>query len=274
MSLQIRRQTKEMAALEKRLEKETARRKAAEESLKASKRHYSELLARSHVAREEKRLLARQVLLDQEQERRRISRALHDEISQTLSGINVKLAAFSQDASSPQGFKRRIAGARRLVEKSVDIVHRFALGLRPTLLDDLGLIPALHADMKTLTKRTGLQIRFTAFAGVEKLDNDKRTALYRVVQSALANIAKHAKATIVTVDLQKSPEGIRLKVHDDGKSFQVEEVLQAKRYKRLGLISMRERMEMFGGSFRIESSPGKGTTVHACIPINKAQAQT
>jgi two-component system, NarL family, sensor histidine kinase DegS len=267
-----RQSSSELTALKRRLNREIARRQTAEESLKSSKQHYGELLAQSHLAREQKQLLARQVLLAQEEERKQISRTLHDEISQTLAGINVKLATLSHEASiNTQSFKTKIASAQRLVEKSVNIVHQFARELRPALLDDLGLIPTLHAYMKVLTQQTGLQIRFTAFSGVEKLSNAKRTAFYRVTQSALTNVAKHAKATLVIVSIQKNPDGICLEIKDDGKSFEVARVMSAKRYTRLGLISMRERIEMFNGSFSVESTPGKGTTIRACIPFDKGK---
>jgi signal transduction histidine kinase len=268
------RQIREIALLKRSLLRETARREKAEEALKAGKVHYGELLAQSDQAREEKILLARRVLLAQEEERRRISRTLHDEISQTLAGINLRLVALSKEANSnTRDFRKKIEVTRKLVEKSVDIVHQFARGLRPTLLDDLGLIPALHAFMKALTQRTGLHIDFTAYAGVERLGNAKRTALYRIAQSALVNVAKHAEATRVTVTIAKQPEigGILMEIHDDGISFEVEKVLLAKRYKRLGLISMRERVEMFGGKLAIVSSPGKGTVIRATLPAGKDQ---
>jgi signal transduction histidine kinase len=168
-------------------------------------------------------------------------------------------------------FKTNIAATRRMVENSVKIVHRFARELRPVLLDELGLIPALHAFMKTMTRQTGLHIRFTASEEVEKLGNARRTALYRVVQSALNNVTRHAQATTVTVKIEKRPDGIGLEIRDDGKSFQVDRVLLSKRFKRLGLLSMRERLEMFGGTLHVESAPGKGTTVSALMPFEKTK---
>jgi two-component system sensor histidine kinase DegS len=217
-------------------------------------------------------LLARQVILAQEEERRQISRTLHDEVSQILTGINVRLMALTQEnLAVPPVFKNKIAATRRMVENSVKIVHRFARELRPVLLDELGLIPALHTFMKTLTRQTGLHIKFTAFADVEKLSNAKRTALYRVIQSALNNVARHAEATNVIVRIEKRPGALRLEVRDDGKSFQVDRVLLSKRFKRLGLLSMRERIEMFGGTLNVESAPGKGTLVHATLPLEKTK---
>jgi signal transduction histidine kinase len=214
------------------------------------------------------RHLSRQLLLSQEEERKRISRELHDEIVQTLVGINVHLAALSVKAPFDlKDLRKRIARTRLLVEKSVDIVHRFARELRPTVLDDLGLIPALQSFIKDFTKRTKIRVRFEAFAGVEQLNSTQRTVLYRVAQSALANVHKHAHANDVQVRMHKLKQAIRLEIHDNGKSFDVKSVLFAKRHKRLGLLGARERVEMVGGKFGIESAPGRGTTVTAEIPV-------
>src|SRR6185437_3979835 len=166
------------------------------ESLKKSERHYGQLLGESRQMQEQLRHLARQILLTQEEERKQISRELHDEIAQTLAGINVYLAALKAEATgNANGLGRNIARTQRLVEKSVNIVHRFARELRPTVLDDMGLIPALHSFMKGFAKRTHIKIRFTAFAGVEQMNNTKRTVLYRVAQAALTNVSQHAHAS-------------------------------------------------------------------------------
>lgn len=258
----------QLAAAHRRLKQEVGRRRLAEESLKTSERHYTQLLAQSRQMQEQLRHLSHQILLAQEEERKQISRELHDEIAQTLAGINVYLAALKTEATGKtNGLGRNIARTQRLVAKSVNIVHRFARELRPTVLDDLGLIPALHSFLKGFTRRTHIQIRVTASAAVEELNSAKRTVLYRVAQEALTNIAKHASAGLVKVSLQKVSGAVRMEINDDGKSFQVERVLFAKRNKRLGLVGMRERVEMVGGSFRVESAPGKGTTVRAQIPL-------
>jgi signal transduction histidine kinase len=219
------------------------------------------------------RHLARQILSVQEEERREISRELHDEVVQTLVGINVELAALGKGASlGLRALKAKIARTQRLVEKSVNAVHRFARELRPAVLDDLGLIPALHAYMKTLAERNQLKIRLTAFAGVENLDSARRTVLYRVAQEALTNVARHAQAGLVDVTITKVPGAARMEVHDDGKSFQVPQTLSARTNKRLGLLGMRERVEMVGGTLAIASAPGQGTTVRAEIPFARGGA--
>lgn len=263
-----RRSAVELAAVQRRLERETVRRKAAEESLGQSKKHYTQLLAQSRQMQEQLRHLSHQILLAQEEERKQISRELHDEIAQTLAGINVYLAALKTEAAiNRKGLGRNIARTQKLVEKSVDIVHRFARELRPTVLDDLGIIPALHSFVKGFTRRTRIKIQFTASADVEQLNSTKRTVLYRVAQEALTNIAKHAHASRVKLNLRKLSGAVRMEISDDGKSFPVGRVLLAKKHQRLGLVGMRERVEMVGGNFVIESAPGQGTTVCAQIPF-------
>jgi signal transduction histidine kinase len=265
------RRTVELAASNLDLQQEIAQRKAAEEALQKSQRHYSALLEKSHHLQEQLRRLSRQILSAQEEERKKISRELHDVIAQTLTGINLRLATLKKEAGlNTNGLERNIARTQRLVEKSVNMVHQFALEVRPAVLDDLGLIAALHSFMKDFTGRTGVRTRLTAFAGVEKLDTARRTVLYRVAQEALANVARHAQASRVEVSIQKLPDCICMKIQDDGKAFEVERVLQGKGSKRLGLLGMRERLEMVGGRFEVQSAPGRGTTIQAQIPFERA----
>lgn len=254
--------------LAQQLKQETFRRKTLETKLKKSEQHHTYLLKEARHMQEHLRELSRQILLAQEEERKEISRELHDEIAQTLSGINVHMAALKiEDAVNTRSLKKKINSTQRLVERSVKIVHRFARDLRPAILDDLGLIPALHSYMKGFTKRTRIPIRFKASPGVEKLNFVKRTMLYRVVQAALTNVAQHAHASLIKVTIQKTPKAIHLKISDNGKSFLVDQVLFAKKNKRLGLLGMRERVEMVGGRFTAESVKGMGTTIGAEVPL-------
>jgi signal transduction histidine kinase len=263
--------TVELAASNLDLEQEITQRKTAEAALKKSEHHYGQLLEQSNRLQEQLRQLSRQVLLTQEEERREISRELHDVIAQTLTGINVRLAALKKEAAfNTKGLDRNITRTQRLVEKSVSIVHQFARELRPAALDDLGLIPALHSFVKIFSRRTRIHVHLKVFAGVEQLDINKRTILYRVAQEALTNVARHAQASRVEVNIQKLPEGIRMEIKDDGISFKVERVLYGNGGKRLGLLGMRERLEMVGGHFDVESAPGKGTTITAQIPLHRA----
>lgn len=260
--------TVDVAAVQRRLALEIGRREAVEEALARSERHHGELLEKSRRMQEHLRRLSHEILSAQEEERKRISRELHDEIGQTLTAINVKLATLKKEAAvSTGGLKKRIATTQKLLERSMHTVHRFARELRPSLLDDLGLVPALHAYMKGFTSRTHIPVHFTAFAAVEQLDGDKRTVLYRVAQEAFANVAKHAQASLVRASIKKERDTVRMEIYDNGRSFDVERVLFGKRVVRLGLLGMRERVEMVGGTFTIESAQGKGTTIRAQIPF-------
>jgi signal transduction histidine kinase len=262
--------TVELAASNLELSLEIAQRKVAEAALRKSEDHYSQLLRQSDRLQEQLRRLSRQILSAQEDERKRISRELHDVIAQTLTGINIRLATLKKEAAvNTNGLDRNIARTQRMVEKSVNIVHEFARELRPAVLDDLGLIPALHSFVKLFSKRTRIHVHLKAFAGVEELDSNQRTILYRVAQEALTNVSRHAQARRVEVSIQKLADGFCMRVIDDGKSFQVDRVLNAKGRKRLGLLGMRERLEMVGGRFQVESVAGKGTTVTAHIPLGK-----
>jgi PAS domain S-box-containing protein len=273
---ETRRRLEDLAGINRELTREIARRQTVEQALQKSKQHQSRLLKQSHHMQEQLRHLSHQILHAQEEERKRISRELHDEIAQTLVGINIHLAALTREvADNPRGLQQKIARTQRLMEKSVDIIHRFARELRPAALDDLGLIPALHTFMKEFTKRTGIHIHFTTFTSsrIKQLNNATRTVFYRIAQEALTNVARHAQASVVEVNFKKLPNALCLKIKDNGKSFQAQRVLQSKRNTRLGLIGMRERLEMVGGKFVVESSPGKGTTIQAQIPLTSGRAR-
>jgi signal transduction histidine kinase len=264
----LRQRSGDLAASNRQLKREIAQRKSVEESLRKSEQHYGRLLEQSRRMQDQLRLLSHQLLLAQEEERKRISRELHDVIAQTLTGINVRLAALKKEAAlNTKGIERNIARTQRLVEHSVNIVHRFARELRPAVLDDLGLIPALHTFMKNFSQQTGIRVSLSAFAAVEQVKGVKRTVLYRVAQEALTNVARHAQASRAEVKIQKLGGAICMEINDNGKGFQQERVLRAKKGKRLGLLGMRERLEMLGGNFAVTSAPGKGTAVLAQIPL-------
>ena len=269
---QVQRRIEVLAASNQKLRQEIALRQTMAQSLQESEHHQGRLLEQSRHMQEQLRHLSHQILNAQEEERKRISRELHDEIAQAMVGINVHLEALNHEAAdNPKGLKQKITRTQRLVEKSVESVHRFARELRPTTLDDLGLIPALHAFLKEFTKRTGVRAGLTAFAAIEQLNIAKRTVLYRVAHEALNNVASHAQASRADVSIEKLPDSICMKVKDNGKSFEVERVLNARGNKSLGLLGMRERVEMVGGTFCVESAPGRGTTVQVEIPIARVR---
>jgi len=235
--------TKDLATSNEQLQSEILQRKAVEDSLRTSEQTASKLLTKSRQMQEELRHLSRQLLSAQEEERRKISRELHDVIAQTLTSINVRLAALKTfSAASTKQLHQKIAATQRLVERSVNIVHRFARELRPAVLDDLGLIPALHSFMKTFTKDTGVRVSLEAFAGIEKTNESQRTVLYRVAQEALSNVARHAQADHVVVRISKVKSILSMEVADNGKGFDVDGSAGVGKHSRLGLLGMRERV--------------------------------
>lgn len=265
----LRLHTAALAKGNRRLEREVARREAGEAAIRQGRAHYQALFLESLAMQKKLRLLTRQIISAQEEERKMISRELHDEVVQTLVGINVELSTLTKETSAGlHHLKAKIARTQRLVENSVNAVHRFARELRPAVLDDLGLIPALHAYSKNLAARKKLKIRMTAFGGVEALGAAERTVLFRVAQEALNNVVRHAHASAVTIGIIRVPGAIRMEIGDNGRSFSVGKTLLARNNKRLGLVGMRERLEMVGGRLAIESAPGRGTTVRAEIPFH------
>ena len=266
----LRRLTLALSRGNRRLQREIVRRQAGEVALKKGHKQYRALFLESQVMQKKLRQLTRQIITAQEEERKMISRELHDDVVQTLVGINVELSALSKGASvGLSAMKAKIARTQRLVENSVNEVHRFARELRPAVLDDLGLIPALHAYSKNLAEREKIKIQMTAFGGVEALGSAKRTVLYRVAQEALTNVARHAQASQVKMSITEISGAIQMEISDNGKSFHVGKALTARNPHRLGLVGMRERVEMVGGTLTIESARGQGTIVRAEIPFNR-----
>lgn len=267
--------TLELADSVAELKQEIEQRRVVEETLRESQQTTSKLLAHSRRMQEELRDLSRQLLTAQEEERRKISRELHDVIAQTLTGINMRLATLKVETTAgTKELQTKIADTQRLVEKSVEIVHRFARELRPSVLDDLGLIPALQTYLKSYMEDTGIRVTLTVFSGVEQADSNTRTVLYRIAQEALTNVSRHAKGSHAEVIIQ-NPEGlIRMEIKDDGQGFEVDGTTQAKtKNNRLGLLGMRERVEMIGGTFCVESALGKGTTVRVEVPAAKSDVK-
>jgi signal transduction histidine kinase len=263
-----------LAATNRKLELQIAQRRAAETALKRSEHRLRHSLEESRHMRDQLRLLSRQLIFAQEEERKRISRELHDVIAQTLAGVNVRLATLKADAAmNLQERKQSITRTQELLEQLVKVVHQFALELRPTVLDDIGLIAALHTFMKGFREQTGIQASLSAFAAVDRVNSDIRIVFYRVAQEALTNVARHAQASRVDVSIEKLDGAVRMKIKDDGKGLPAACVRNGNTNNRLGLLGMRERLEMIGGDFTIESLPGKGTTVTARIPLGAGRAK-
>lgn len=268
LAARLGRRTGELASARARLVRETRKGKTLKAELVTSERQQDESRVRARSMEDRLRHLAHRLLSAQEDERLRISRDLHDAIGQELTGINVGLAALKQGAATDS---RELATAitltQELVERSMRTVHHYAWELRPTLLDDLGLVPALRSYAKAFAERTGIPVRFAASTRLGRPDADRGLALFRVAQGALSNVERHARAKGAQVAMRAAPGAVRLEVTDDGRAFDVGRMEAAKKERHLGLLVMRERVEMVGGTFSIVSARGRGTTVRADVPL-------
>ena len=263
----MRKLAENMSTRNVKLKKEIVRRQKVEEDLRAQRKEQSNLLKQSRAQQKQLRNLSHQILNAQEDERKRISRELHDVVAQTLVGINVHLEVLDQgNAVSLETFRKKVVNTQRLVEKAVKTVHDFARELRPTMLDDLGLIPALQMHMKQFMTETGIRASLKTSAEIDESDTMVRTVLYRIVQESLTNVARHSKASSVDVCIECREDTVRMSIKDNGQGFRVTAKSRSRKKSRLGLIGMKERMEMVGGSFHVDSAPGGPTTVWVEIP--------
>jgi signal transduction histidine kinase len=214
------------------------------------------------------RSLSDQILHVQEAERQRISRELHDEVGQALMAIHMNLALLERNgAADAHLLKRKIADTQGVLQETMRTVHGFARELRPAMLDELGLLPALRSYLRVFAERTGVRARFRGAPEAEALDSEQKTIVFRIAQESLTNVAKHAHASRVGVTLEKRPGAVRVQIKDNGKAFPVEEQLSATGKKHLGLLGMQERVRLVNGRFAVRSAPGKGTTVCVEIPL-------
>jgi two-component system, NarL family, sensor histidine kinase DegS len=267
--------TNQLRDARRRLALATKERRGLKAQLDASARRQSDLVDDSRDMERRLRSVSHRLLTALEEERLRISRDLHDAIGETLTGINVGLATLKNEAASnSRDLAEALTMTQRLVERSMKTVHQFAWELRPPLLDDLGLVPALRSYAKAFSKRTGIVVHFAADARFEGLAKDRTVALFRVAQGALSNVERHARARRVRLVLRTIPGAVRLEVRDDGRSFDVQRVESSKKATHLGLLVMRERVEMVGGGFSIVSERARGTTVRADVPSETKGAET
>ena len=209
----------------------------------------------------------RRVVEAQELERRGLARELHDETGQALASILLGLKAI-RAAGDPAEAERAEAEVRDLVVHALQDVRRLSVELRPTALDDFGLVPALERLASTFEERSGIRTAVEARLGTERFAAEVETVLYRLVQEALTNVVKHAGADNVSIVLTRRDGAIGAVVEDDGQGFVPDDA----RDEALGLIGMRERIALVGGTLAVESTPGAGTTLVAHVPLAAADA--
>jgi signal transduction histidine kinase len=219
----------------------------------------------------ERQALRRKLLDAQEEERRRIARELHDQMGQNLTALNVGLKSLL-DGQSRSGLGSRVQHLQELATQTARDLHRVAVELRPAALDDLGLVKAIRALIETWSTRYRIDVDFEA--GQYKavgISSEIETSLYRIIQEALNNVAKHSGATRVALVLRRTEEQVQAIIEDDGRGFDALVPSQSGNGSgRLGLLGIRERLGIVGGDLKIESAPKRGVTLFLRIPIPKA----
>ncbi len=206
------------------------------------------------------------LLRAQEDERRSLARELHDEVGQSLSAILMETES-AECADRTADTREHLDSIKRLAEKTVNQVRDLALLLRPSMLDDLGLVPALNWHARETSKRTGMNVVVSADDAIDSLPDEHRTCIYRLVQEAVNNAVRHAHARTVEVAVHKAHQKVDVTVQDDGAGFDT-------RFMRgLGLLGMEERIRRLGGRLKITSEPGRGTLVRAALPVAELDAR-
>jgi signal transduction histidine kinase len=216
--------------------------------------------------------MMRALVSAQEAERARISRELHDGVGQQVTALLLGLGTLEKDLGHNSPASTVVQSLRAITENIGEEIHDAALELRPTALDDLGLVRALSTFVEDWAARATIGVQFDhGNFGDERVPPHLETTLYRVVCEALHNAARHAKAKVVSVILQRNSGGVTAIVEDNGVGFDVDRTDVSIKRKRLGLVGMRERLALIGGELTIESHPGRGTTVIARVPLARKE---
>jgi PAS domain S-box-containing protein len=222
------------------------------------------------ASREQLRELSRYLESVREEERTRMAREIHDELGQTLTALKIDLSWLTRRLPHEEELLlKKTESMYELVDGAIQTVKRISTELRPGALDDLGLADAIEWQTQEFGKRTDIKSKFSASPEGIVLDRDRSTAVFRICQEALTNIARHAHATRVTASLKKGPRSVSLKIRDNGTGIEESQILDPRAF---GLIGMRERARFWGGEVKISSAPGKGTLVALRIPLARREA--
>ena len=206
--------------------------------------------------------LSRQLLNAQEEERRRISRELHDETGQALMVLRFQLEMLAGDTNNPE-HRNRIQESLELLDRTIEGLRRTIARLSPRVLEELGLVAGIRREAELVSRHTGIKSELGLPEEMEPLSHELEVALYRSVQEALHNVVKHSRATHFSIKLQRTPNKVAVQIEDDGVGFSP----RTARERGFGLTGMRERAAALGGSLRIRSEPEKGTRLRLVFPL-------
>ena len=241
-----------------------------EERVQERTRQVERLYAELQGKEELRTHLLEKLISAQEEERARIARELHDEAGQSLTGIVMSVeAAASSLPPRASVSQERLERAKTLAQDTIEEIRKLVMDLRPAALDDLGLMPALRAYAEERLADRGVRVYLEPSKLDQRLPQHVESCLFRVVQEAITNIARHAHARHAHIQLRRRNRSLTLLVEDDGTGFDMAEILEsADKTRALGLLGMQERVALCGGSLQVESTPGKGTRITAELPLS------
>lgn len=268
LEVRVQQRTQELAAVNHSLLEEIAERVETERSLRNSEAILQANQQELRQSREDLRALAGQLLTAQEEDRRRISRDLHDDINQRLAMLAMDLRQAEKDPTSPPNELRSTIRfvSERLTSISDD-VRQMAYRFHPSILDDLGLVKAIRRQIDDFSARTGIKTSYVHRDPAMAPPSELAISLYRIVQESLSNITRHAQASQVEVELICEDDLVSLSVHDNGVGFDLAQLSQTGTH--LGLLSMRERVRLAKGRFEVDSAPSQGTHIRVEIPLTR-----
>lgn len=217
--------------------------------------------------------LSAQLVRVQEEERRTIARDVHDEIGQALTAIKIELTLAQRDLAAAGYTSDGLQNARTMMDGALHAVRDVAQLLHPVTLDSLGLSETVRGYVRGFAQRTGIQADLTQSGALDRLGPDVEICVYRVIQEALTNVAKHARASACRVDLHSTPRAVIVTIEDNGIGMDTSDTPGSERSRGLGLIGLRERVSALGGTAHVTSAPGTGTRVRAAIPIRTVVAE-
>ncbi len=224
---------------------------------------------RARAAEKQLRELSQKLVQAQEAERKRLSLELHDQVGQMLTALRMEIANLGRiSPDDPALFREHLSQAKQMAEGAMKTVRDLAMGLRPSMLDDLGLGPAIEWQSREFSRVSGIPVDVSIEGRLTRLTDEQKTGLFRVVQESLTNVLRHARAKRVSVTLKESSDRLVLLVSDDGRGID-----PGRPRRGLGLLGMEERVRELGGAFSVHSAPGGGTTVRAEIPLAPVEVE-
>ncbi|HWF60106.1 MAG TPA: sensor histidine kinase [Nitrospira sp.] len=268
LEVRVHARTQQLATLNQSLITEIADRMETEQSLRASEAALQARERQLQQNREELRALAGQLLTAQEEDRRRISRDLHDHINQRLAMLTMDLRQMEKGPlTDHEHLRDEIRRASTCLTLISDDVRQMAYRFHPSILDDLGLVKAVRGLVDDFSTHTGIQSSYVHNDPVTTLPDEVTIGIYRIVQESLSNVARHAQASQIEVELMCDEEMIDLSIRDNGVGFNLEQF--SKPSGHLGLLSMKERVRLAQGMLKVESTPGHGTHIRVHIPLTQ-----